>query len=214
MIDGLTVEEYNARERQRSSIVAKLLGYTPMEEGDTEEGLKAAFMELTGESYRSQEEEQAANVAAAKEQRQQRIEAQMDSDRQIIADAKANGFMDCRAIRDALGWDKPGPNGSYYSSMEIAYRWIEDAGEEVVYLIPDGITDVTKSERTGCYPDVFARVLAYMRTRSYSQAHSRQNGGPRMRHRASDRRPLRGGRCRQTKKDWTGMCTRRRSSAT
>ena len=38
----------------------------------------------------------------------------------------------------------------------VAYRWIEDAGEEVVYLIPDGITDVTKSERTGCYTDVFA----------------------------------------------------------
>ena len=32
------------------------------------------------------------------------------ADRQIIAEAKANGFMDCRAIRDALGWDKPGPN--------------------------------------------------------------------------------------------------------
>ena len=31
----------------------------------------------------------------------------------------------------------------------------------MVYLIPDGITDVTKSERTGCYPDVFARVLDY-----------------------------------------------------
>ena len=30
----------------------------------------------------------------------------------------------------------------------------------MVYLIPDGITDVTKSERTGCYPDAFARVLA------------------------------------------------------
>ena len=69
--------------------------------------------------------------------------------------------MQCRAIRDGLGWDKPGPNGSYYSSMQVAYRWIEDAGEQVVYLIPDGPTDVTKSERTGCWPDVFARVLAY-----------------------------------------------------
>ena len=45
--------------------------------------------------------------------------------------------------------------------MGVAYRWLRDAGEEVVYLIPDGITDVTKSERTGCWPDVFARVLAY-----------------------------------------------------
>ena len=84
----------------------------------------------------------------------------MDSDRQIIADAKANGFLDCRAIRDALGWDKPNAKGNYRSSLGVALHWIEEAGEEVVFLIPDGITDVTKSERTGCYPDVFARVLA------------------------------------------------------
>ena len=30
-----------------------------------------------------------------------------------------------------------------------------------MYLIPDGYTDVPKTKRTGCYPDVFARVLAY-----------------------------------------------------
>ena len=64
------------------------------------------------------------------------------------------------AIRDALGWDKPNANGVYHSSMQVAFHWIEEADEEVVYLIPDGITNVTKSERTGCYPDVFARVLA------------------------------------------------------
>ena len=67
--------------------------------------------------------------------------------------------MDCRTVRDALGYDKPRPNGSYLSSLQVAFHWIEEADEEVVYLIPDGITDVTKSERTGCYPDVFARVL-------------------------------------------------------
>ena len=83
------------------------------------------------------------------------------TDRAIVDEAVAKGFMPCRAIRDGLGWDKPGPNGNYYSSMQVAYRWIEDAGEQVVYLIPDGPTDVTKSERTGCWPDVFARVLAY-----------------------------------------------------
>ena len=44
--------------------------------------------------------------------------------------------------------------------MQVAFYWIEEADEEVVYLIPDGITNVTKSERTGCYPGVFARVLA------------------------------------------------------
>ena len=66
--------------------------------------------------------------------------------------------MDCRAIRDALGWDKANANGVYHSSLQVAFHWIEEADEEVVYLIPDGITNVTKSERTGCYPDVFARV--------------------------------------------------------
>ena len=82
------------------------------------------------------------------------------TDQQIVADAKAAGFMDCLAIRNALGWDKPKANGSYYSSMQVAYRWIRHAGAEVVYLIPDGRTDVPKSKRTGCHPDVFAHVLA------------------------------------------------------
>ena len=36
-------------------------------------------------------------MEAAKEERQRRIEAQLDTDHQIIVDAKANGFMDCRA---------------------------------------------------------------------------------------------------------------------
>ena len=93
-------------------------------------------------------------MQAAKEARQRRIEEQWLADYQIIADAKANGFMDCRAIRDALGWDKPNAKGVYRSSLSIAFHWIEEADEEVVWLIPDGITDVTKSERTGCYPDV------------------------------------------------------------
>ena len=166
-----TVEDFNAREKRRASIVARLHGYTPWQTGDTEEALKAEYEALTGEAYRSREEEQAANLEAAKERRQQRIETQLDSDRQIISDAKAKGFMDCLAIRNALGWDKPRPDGSYYSSLQVAYRWIEDAGYEVVYLIPDGITDVTKSERTGCYPDVFARVLAYKNAIYAERAH-------------------------------------------
>ena len=39
------------------------------------------------------------------------------ADRQIIVEAEANGFMACRAIRDGLGYDQPGPNGNYYSSQ-------------------------------------------------------------------------------------------------
>ena len=94
------------------------------------------------------------------------------ADRQIVEEAEANGFMACRAIRDGLGYDQPGPNGNYYSSMGVAYRWLRDAGEEVVYLIPDGITDVTKSERTGCYPDAFARVLAYKEAHTERRRHA------------------------------------------
>ena len=56
--------------------------------------------------------------------------------------------------------------------MGVAYRWLRDAGEEVVYLIPDGITDVTKSERTGCWPDVFARVLAYKEAHTERRRHA------------------------------------------
>ena len=77
-------------------------GYDAYEESRAtlSEALKAEYEALTGEAYRSREEEQAANLEAAKERRQLRIEAQSDSDRQIIADAKANGFLDCRAIRE------------------------------------------------------------------------------------------------------------------
>ena len=46
------------------------------------------------------------------------------------------------------------PTARYYSAMEVAYNFVAQAGEEIVFLIPDGPTDVTKSERTGVYADV------------------------------------------------------------
>ena len=161
MPDEQTVEDFNAREKRRASIVARLHGYTPWQTGDTEESLKAEYEALTGEAYRSREEEQADNLEAAKERRQQRIETQLDSDRQIISDAKANGFLDCRMIRDGLGWDKPAPNGSYYDPIQTADRWVRDAGEDLVELITHWQKVVPRWEYLGCYPDVFARVLAY-----------------------------------------------------
>ena len=127
---------------------------------DTVESLKAEYLRtVTGEAYRSQEEEQAANVRDAKERRQQRIEAQLDSDRQIIADAKADTDS-WTAVRfgtrsDGTSRDTNGEllHSSLSSGRTGGSRTLD---EEVVYLIPDGITDVTKSERTGCYADVFA----------------------------------------------------------
>ena len=154
-----TVEEFNAREKRRASIVARLHGYTPWESGDTEEGLKTAFREITGEPYRSREEEQADNLQAAKERRQQRVGAQLDGDHAIIAEAKANGFKDCVEVFDALGFDSINASGIRRNTLQVASRWIQDAEVEFVYLIPDGHTDIPKNKRTGCY-DV-AAVVAY-----------------------------------------------------
>ena len=134
----MTAEEHNVKERQRASIVAKLRGYTPFDEGDTGVALKAKYMLLTGEPYRTAEEEALSSSEARREERDVKYQEAFDAAMKLISDAKAKGFMDCRAIRDALGFDKPKPNGSPYSSMEVAYRWIEDAGEKVVYILPDG----------------------------------------------------------------------------
>ena len=65
-------------------------------------------------------------------------QALYDADLALIADATANGFMNARAIRDGLGYDKPGPTGRYYSSIQTADKAIRGAGEEFVILIPDG----------------------------------------------------------------------------
>ena len=160
MINGMTVEEYNARERRRSSCVAKLHGYTPMEDGDTEESLKAEYLELTGETYRSREEEQADNVRLAEERRRKRIQAQELSEAVLLDQAHANGFMDCKEIRDALGYDHLKPNGSPYSPTGVAYRWIEDADEEVVYVLPeDGRRITSLTYRSGCWATAFPHIL-------------------------------------------------------
>ena len=80
MINGMTVEEYNDKERRRSSIVARLHGYTPMEDGDTEEALKAEYLEIMHQPYMTQAEERAESVKKAEEARAQRIAAGAQSD--------------------------------------------------------------------------------------------------------------------------------------
>ena len=166
----MTTEEYNAKERRRGSIVAKLHGHTPMEGGDTEEALKAEHLALTGEAYRTQEEEVAEQAAAQRERREAEEQGRMDADLQIIEDAKANGFMDCRAVRDALGFDHLKPNGSHYDSVGVAYRFIDESGEEIVHLIPndgrgyytsEGRKKISLALRSGIWPAAFPAVLAY-----------------------------------------------------
>ena len=87
------------------------------------------------------------------EEREAEVAAQLKEEHDAIQAAKANGFMDCREIRDALGWDKPNPGtGEPYSAMGVAYRWIEDADEEVAYVLEeDGRRITSLTYRSGCW---------------------------------------------------------------
>ena len=89
------------------------------------------------------------------------VAAQLKEEHDAIQAAKANGFMDCREVRDALGWDKPNPGtGEPYSAMGVAYRWIEDADEEVAYpLEEDGRRITSLTYRSGCWATDFPHIL-------------------------------------------------------
>ena len=82
------------------------------------------------------------------------------ADRKAIVAAGLAGFMDCSDVFDALGFDRVNASGTPRSVMQVAYRWIADAGFEVEYVIPDGITDVPKAQRTGCYADDLPEIVA------------------------------------------------------
>ena len=85
------------------------------------------------------------------------------------------GFMDCSDVFDALGFDRVNASGTPRSVMQVAYRWIADAGFEVEYVIPDGITDVPKSQRTGCYADDLPAIVAY-KDAWYAELTATRNG--------------------------------------
>ena len=95
------------------------------------------------------------------EKREAEVTAQKQAEYDAIQAAKDNGFMDCREIRDALGWDKLNPGtGEPYSAMGVAYRWIEDADEEVVYpLAEDGRRITSLTYRSGCWGSAFPHIL-------------------------------------------------------
>ena len=170
MMDREEMDAYMAKERRRASMMAQLRGHVPMEAGATEASLQAEYLELMGEPYRTAVEEATAIHAARQVEREAEQQARLDADEQAIADARTSGFMDCRAIRDALGFDGQKANGSHYDSMGVAYRFIGDAGEAVVHLIPDdgrayyiggARKKIAKTRRTGVYADAFQRVKAH-----------------------------------------------------
>ena len=78
--------------------------------------------------------------------------------RENIRNATADGFMDCKTLVRALYPDRFPDRPVRW---EAAYRWLADVGVEVVYIAADGLTDVPKAERTGCWSKDFPAVLAY-----------------------------------------------------
>ena len=81
--------------------------------------------------------------------------------RKAIADATAVGFCDCHAVFDALGFDRVNAGGMTRSSLQVASRWIVDAGFVFESIVPDGLTDIPKAERTGCHADDLPDIVAF-----------------------------------------------------
>ena len=112
MMNREQMDAYMAKENRRASMMAQLRGHVSMEAGATEESLRAEYLELMGEPYRTAVEEATAIHAARQVEREAEQQARLDADEQAIALARTSGFMDCRAVRDALGFDGKKPNGS------------------------------------------------------------------------------------------------------
>ena len=81
--------------------------------------------------------------------------------RKAIADATAVGFRNCHAVFDALGFDIVNDGGITRSSLQVAARWIVDAGFALESIVPDGYGSIPKAERTGCHVDDLPAIVAY-----------------------------------------------------
>ena len=137
-------------------------GYEAMEEGDTEESLKAEFLELTGEAYRTREEEAADLVVAVEVRGKERKEHQERIDRTQIAVAKDKGFRDCNEVFDFLGIPEINAGGIRRSKLQVATRYILEAGFKPTVIVEDGYTDVPKAERWGCWAGELVEVINYV----------------------------------------------------
>ena len=94
------------------------------------------------------------------EEREAEVAAQLEEEHEALRVAKTNGFMDCRDIRDALGYGLHPGTGEPYSAMGTAYRWMRDAGVEVVYpLEEDGRRITGLAYRSGCNRSDFPHIL-------------------------------------------------------
>ena len=99
--------------------------------------------------------------------------------RKAIADATAVGFRDCHVVFDALGVERVNTGGIIRSSLQVASRWITDAGFALEVIVPDGYNYIPKAERCGCYADDLPAIVAFrdawyaaLRRDEWSQARS------------------------------------------
>ena len=81
--------------------------------------------------------------------------------RKAIADATAVGFRDCHAVFDALGVERVNAGGYIRSSLQVASRWITDAGFALEIIVPDGYNYIPKAERCGCHVDDLPAIVAF-----------------------------------------------------
>ena len=81
--------------------------------------------------------------------------------RKAIAEATAVGFRDCHAVFEALGVERVNAGGITRSSLQVASRWITDAGFALEVIVPDGYNYIPKAERCGCYAQDLPEIVAY-----------------------------------------------------
>ena len=153
------------KEKRRAKLVAMLHGYTPMETDATRDSLIAEYEALMGEPYRTREEEASEAREVTIQRGKQRKIDQLAADLLAIKEATAKGFMNSMIIVRTLFPDRF-PDRPV--KFDAAYRWMRNVELDVVYIVPDGITDVRKSERTGCWASDFPKILAY-KTAYYQQ---------------------------------------------
>ena len=151
------------QEQRRAQLVAMLHGFTPIEDGATEDSLKAEYLEIMGDPYQTQEQEMAENRAAANAKRDRYYIDKYDKHLRMLEKAKENGFRNLSEIIRGLGYD------TRKVSWQGAFFQADRSGEEVVTLIPDGQgyyidgdrKTISKSKRWGVYAEAFDRIKAY-----------------------------------------------------
>ena len=164
------------RQRQRGSILSRLHGYEAMEEGDTVESLQAEFLELTGEPYRTREQEAAdQGVAVEVRGKERKAEARkgLTGHRLPLPRARGSGI----ATKYSTSWGflrlTPAASGGPSYRLRPGTSW--KRGLRPTVIVEDGYTDVPKAERWGCWAGELVEVINYVNAKE-AKRELRRNG--------------------------------------